>query len=100
VFQHEFTEIDLSHNRIAHLDAAIAQAVGLQKLKLNHNLLTRVDPEALNFLTFVDVEMEGNPLKSLDDTVDPSLLQQLQVQQLQAENAELKEKVATLELQN
>jgi len=89
----------LSLNKIKKLEGSITKAVNLQKLKLNNNNLIYIAPDARDFLTFVDVEMEGNPLKSLTDTLDESFLEKLQLQQYQQENDQLKEKIVSLENQ-
>lgn len=74
--------------------------MGLQKLTLKSNKIIKVSQAAKDHLTFIEVDLEDNPIKSLDDEVDEETIKKLESEEILTQVNILKAKVEKLEIEN
>jgi len=100
LFNHDFEIINLSDNNLKQIDDRIAGLMNLQKLILKNNKIIKVSDAAKDHLTFIEVDLEGNPLKSIDGQVDDETIKQLEEEEIASEVNLLRAKVENLEIEN
>lgn len=74
--------------------------MNLQKLILKNNKIINITQEAKDHLMFIEVDLEGNPIKSIEDQLDDDTIKKFEEEEIASEINILRAKVEKLEIDN